>query len=58
MVSPEHSRRLAERLSEVGAPVELRLVPGADHVWHGLAEDQVEEVFSTSLAWAHQLTGR
>ncbi|MET9902892.1 alpha/beta hydrolase [Streptomyces sp. NPDC006446] len=58
LVSPEHSRRLAERLSEVGAPVELRLVPGADHVWHGLAEDQVEEVFSTSLAWAHKLTSR
>ncbi|MFE9808708.1 alpha/beta hydrolase fold domain-containing protein [Streptomyces sp. NPDC005548] len=57
MVGPEHATRLAARLSEVGTPVDLRLVPGADHVWYGLPEDQVEEVFAASLRWAHERAG-
>lgn len=57
MVGPEHATRLAARLSEVGTPVDLRLVPGADHVWYGLPEHQVEEVFAASLHWAHERAG-
>ncbi|MET8032517.1 alpha/beta hydrolase [Streptomyces sp. NPDC005345] len=57
MVGAEHATRLAARLAEVGTPVELRLVPGADHVWYGLPESQVEEVFSASLRWARERAG-
>ncbi|MFF4590292.1 alpha/beta hydrolase fold domain-containing protein [Streptomyces sp. NPDC001388] len=52
LVDCDHSRRLAARLTEVGAPTRLRTVPGADHVWHGLPEAEVEDVFRTSLEWA------
>ncbi|MET7683341.1 alpha/beta hydrolase [Streptomyces sp. NPDC005423] len=57
MVDAAHSRRLAERLTEAGVPTELRLLPGADHVWHGLPDDQLENIFADSLNWAHGVVG-
>ncbi|MGW5020155.1 alpha/beta hydrolase fold domain-containing protein [Streptomyces cacaoi] len=57
MVAPEHSVELAARLTEAGVPAELRLVPGADHVWYGASEEQVEEVFAASLRFAHDAVG-
>ncbi|WP_371673689.1 alpha/beta hydrolase [Streptomyces sp. NBC_00289] len=55
MVDCDHSRRLAARLEAVGASVELVMVPGADHVWHQLPDDQVEKVFTHSQEWARRL---
>ncbi|GAB7106544.1 hypothetical protein JCM4814A_48580 [Streptomyces phaeofaciens JCM 4814] len=52
MVDCDHTRRLAARLTEAGVPVETRIVPGADHVWVGLPDDELESVFSASLEWA------
>ncbi|MEW1928470.1 alpha/beta hydrolase [Streptomyces sp. NPDC088360] len=52
MVPGTHSEALAARLREVGAPVELRTVPGADHGWYGASDDAVEEVFAGSLRFA------
>jgi hypothetical protein len=42
---------LAESLEAAGVPVEVMEVSGADHghVGHGIAADQVEEVFLHSL---------
>ncbi|MFI6039497.1 alpha/beta hydrolase fold domain-containing protein [Streptomyces sp. NPDC051315] len=54
MVGCDHSRRLAARLGEVGAEVELHTVPGADHVWHGLPDDRVGEIFDLTLRWIQQ----
>lgn len=54
LVGPEHTTRLAARLSDAGTPVDMRLVPGADHVWHGLPEERVEDVFAASLRWARE----
>ncbi|MFJ3669712.1 alpha/beta hydrolase fold domain-containing protein [Streptomyces sp. NPDC090106] len=58
MVSCDHTRRLAARLTALGVPVESRLVPGADHVWHGLSEERLDEVFRTSLTWARRRVER
>ncbi|WCN05312.1 alpha/beta hydrolase [Streptomyces sp. M92] len=55
MVDCSHSRSLASALEKAGAPVELWTVQGADHGWHGLPDDQVEELFTRSLAFAHRL---
>ncbi|MFE0803373.1 alpha/beta hydrolase fold domain-containing protein [Streptomyces sp. NPDC058812] len=55
MVDCSHSRSLASALEKAGSPVELRTVRGADHGWHGLPDDQVEEVFTRSLAFALRL---
>ncbi|MFE0674649.1 alpha/beta hydrolase [Streptomyces sp. NPDC058867] len=52
MVDCSHSRRLAARLTEAGTEVALRTVPGADHVWHGLPDSEVEDIFRDSLQWA------
>jgi acetyl esterase/lipase len=52
LVPCAHSRALAARLREAGAPAYLRLVPSADHGWHGIPDDEVEAVFSTSLRFA------
>jgi acetyl esterase/lipase len=57
MVDCGHSRRLAARLEEAGAQVELVVVPGADHVWHGLPDGRVEEIFTHSLDWARHRVG-
>ncbi|MFH8798331.1 alpha/beta hydrolase fold domain-containing protein [Streptomyces sp. NPDC017936] len=57
MVACDHSRRLAARLRDAGAPVDLWTLPGADHVWHGLSDAGVEDVFDRTLRWIRQRTG-
>ncbi|MFG2650789.1 alpha/beta hydrolase fold domain-containing protein [Streptomyces sp. NPDC048436] len=57
MVATTHSEALAAGLREAGARVELRTVPGADHGWYGLPEDEVEDVFAHSLRFARELVG-
>ncbi|MET9506563.1 alpha/beta hydrolase [Streptomyces sp. NPDC006622] len=57
MVDCDHSRALAARLDEAGVPVDLWTVPGADHVWHGLPEEQVERLFERTLDWIRRITG-
>lgn len=52
MVPCAHSEALAARLRGVGARVELRTVPGADHGWYGATDDEVEDVFAHSLRFA------
>lgn len=58
MVPCSHSQDLATRLEEMGAPVQLRTVPGADHGWYGLTSAQVEEIFDHSLQFARLSTQR
>ncbi len=55
MVPGAHSEALAARLREAGVPVELRVVPGADHGWHGASDVAVDEVFARSLRFARGL---
>lgn len=55
MVDCSHSQALASALEKAGSPVELWTVQGADHGWHGLPDNQVEELFTRSLAFAHRL---
>ncbi|MFF8974742.1 prolyl oligopeptidase family serine peptidase [Streptomyces sp. NPDC014995] len=57
MVDCDHSRRLAARLGEAGTEVDLCTVPGAEHVWHGLSDDQVHDVFGRTLRWIQQRVG-
>lgn len=52
MVGCDHTRRLADRLARAGVPVRTSIVPGADHVWYGLPDDELERVFGASLEWA------
>lgn len=52
MVACGHSEELAARLEAVGAPVRLETVPGADHGWYGLPDEQVDAIFTRSLAFA------
>jgi acetyl esterase/lipase len=47
---------LAAALHAAGAEADFRPVPGADHVWVGLAEEEVEEVFAASLDFARRHT--
>ncbi|SDG60448.1 alpha/beta hydrolase [Microbacterium pygmaeum] len=49
------SELLAARLAEVGTPVELELVPGAGHMWHG---DDVDRrgLLDRAIAFAHRAT--
>ncbi|WP_307128437.1 alpha/beta hydrolase [Streptomyces sp. B1I3] len=55
MVPCAHSERLAAGLGEAGARAELWTVPGSDHVWYGLPDEQVEAVFARSLNFATDL---
>ncbi|WP_225991573.1 prolyl oligopeptidase family serine peptidase [Actinomadura montaniterrae] len=52
LVPCAHSQALAARLREAGASADLSLVPSADHGWHGIPDDKVEAVFTTSLRFA------
>ncbi|CAM5265291.1 hypothetical protein STENM36S_07249 [Streptomyces tendae] len=58
MVACSHSRDLATRLGELGAPVDLRTVPGADHCWDGLPDARVEDIFDQSLRFTRRFTQR
>ncbi|MFE1949299.1 alpha/beta fold hydrolase [Streptomyces sp. NPDC059524] len=57
MVPADHSRDLARALREAGSPVELRVVPHADHGWYGLDGPAVEDLFRASLAFAGRHAG-
>ncbi|MFD7922639.1 alpha/beta hydrolase fold domain-containing protein [Streptomyces sp. NPDC059740] len=57
MVPHSHSEELAARLREADVPVELLTVGGADHVWHGIPEEQVAKVFDHSLRFLRDLFG-
>lgn len=56
LVPSRQSVRLAEALREAGAPVELRLVDGAQHLWVGLPDEGVTECFDRSVAFTRALT--
>ncbi|MFJ8865207.1 alpha/beta hydrolase fold domain-containing protein [Streptomyces sp. NPDC102473] len=56
LVPSRQSVRLAEALREAGAPVELRLIDGAQHLWVGLPDDGVTECFDRSVEFARALT--
>lgn len=56
MVDCSHSEALAAHLTEAGATAELHTVPGADHGWHGLPDQGVEEIFTRSLAFTTNTT--
>jgi acetyl esterase/lipase len=58
MVACSHSRDLATRLEELGAPAHLRTVPRADHGWYGLPAARVEEIFDQSLRFTRRCTRR
>lgn len=55
MVDCSHSQSLASALRKAGSPVELWTVQRANHGWHGLPDDQVDGIFTHSLAFAHRL---
>ncbi|WP_107417984.1 alpha/beta hydrolase [Streptomyces sp. CB03238] len=48
--------QLAAALRDSGADVDFRPVPGADHLWAGLPDEDVEWCFHTSLAFARSHT--
>ncbi|MET9319530.1 alpha/beta hydrolase [Streptomyces sp. NPDC003038] len=48
--------QLAAALRDAGVEVDFRPVPGADHAWLGLAEEDVERCFETSLEFARAHT--
>lgn len=47
--------QLAAALRQAGAHVDFRPVPGADHAWAGLSDEDVERCFTASLAFAGAL---
>lgn len=50
------SEQLAAALHAAGATADLRPVPGADHLWVGLPDAEVEQLFDTSAAFARAVT--
>jgi acetyl esterase/lipase len=58
LVPCSHSRDLATRLNELGAPVQLRTVPGAEHGWYGLSGAGVADIFDHSLRFVRLATRR
>ncbi|MDT7847316.1 alpha/beta hydrolase [Streptomyces justiciae] len=49
--------QLTTALREAGAHVDFRPVPGADHAWAGLPDEDVERCFIASLDFARAVTG-
>jgi acetyl esterase/lipase len=56
VVPPAQSEALAAALGAAGADAGFRAVPGADHLWIGLPDDQVESCFAESLAFVRRRT--
>ncbi|MEV5517273.1 prolyl oligopeptidase family serine peptidase, partial [Streptomyces flaveolus] len=48
---------LASALEAVGAAADFRTVAGADHLWIGAAEADVERCFASSLDFVRSRTG-
>ncbi|MEU8577198.1 alpha/beta hydrolase [Streptomyces asoensis] len=49
------SEQFSAALRQAGASVDFRPVPGADHAWAGLSDEDVERCFDTSLDFARTL---
>jgi dipeptidyl aminopeptidase/acylaminoacyl peptidase len=49
----EQSARLADRLRAVGAPVELEIVPGADHFFAGATD--IEAIYGRAIDFLSRL---
>ncbi|WP_017975081.1 alpha/beta hydrolase [Actinopolyspora halophila] len=58
VVACSHSTDLAASLEANGARAELWTVPGADHVWLGVPDPLVENIFEHSLGFAERLVLR
>ncbi|GAA4805696.1 hypothetical protein GCM10023200_48940 [Actinomycetospora chlora] len=56
LVPARQSQRLAAALESAGAPVQLDLVPGADHLWRG-SPAAATEAFDDALAFAGEHLG-
>ncbi|MFF4343055.1 alpha/beta hydrolase fold domain-containing protein [Kitasatospora sp. NPDC001540] len=56
LVPARQSVRLAEALREHGHRPELRLVPGANHLWVGLSDEGVRDCYARTLDFARQCT--
>ncbi|MEU9194607.1 alpha/beta hydrolase [Streptomyces hundungensis] len=48
--------QLTAALRQVGARVDFRPIPGADHGWAGLADDEAERCFAASVGFARACT--
>lgn len=57
LIPPAQSENLVAALRGVGAQAEFVAVPGADHLWVGPDDAEVEACFSRSLAFARDVTG-
>lgn len=55
-VPTRQSVRLADALREAGAPVELRLIEGAQHLWLGVPDERVTECFERSVEFTRART--
>lgn len=56
VIPPTQGEALASALRAVGSEAGLRAVPGADHLWIGAAEEDVEDCFTASLHFVRSRT--
>ncbi|MFE7031602.1 alpha/beta hydrolase fold domain-containing protein [Streptomyces sp. NPDC057621] len=56
IVPGDQGVRLAAALREAGVPADLRLIEGADHLWYGLSDAEVERCFALSLDFSRRHT--
>ncbi|MDQ1041071.1 acetyl esterase/lipase [Streptomyces sp. V3I8] len=56
VVPSDQAVRLAAALRGAGVSVDLHLVPGADHLWHGLTPSGAEDCFTRSLDFVRART--
>ncbi|MFB6554166.1 alpha/beta hydrolase family protein [Streptomyces sp. NPDC056405] len=57
VVPAAQGEALASALRAVGTEAGFRAVPGADHLWTGAAEPDVEDCFTASLDFGRGRTG-
>ncbi|MEU6026115.1 alpha/beta hydrolase [Streptomyces tauricus] len=58
IIPSDQGIRLAAALREAGVPADLRLIDGADHLWYGLPDAEVERCFALSLGFSRDRTAR
>ncbi|WP_328498616.1 alpha/beta hydrolase [Streptomyces sp. NBC_00414] len=58
IVPSDQGVRLAAALRDAGTPADLRLIDGADHLWYGLPDAEVERCFALSLEFSRERTAR
>ncbi|MFJ4479481.1 alpha/beta hydrolase fold domain-containing protein [Streptomyces xanthochromogenes] len=56
LIPPAQGAQLAATLHQLGVHADFRSIPGADHGWAGLTDDEVERCFSASVDFAHACT--